>query len=45
MIHSLQIEGYRSLLDISLKLAPLTVVQGATRLKEDLGSRKVWRFD
>ena len=29
MIHSLQIEGYRSLLDISLKLAPLTVVQGA----------------
>ena len=29
MIHSLQIEGYRSLLDLSLKLAPLTVVQGA----------------
>lgn len=29
VIHSLQIEGYRSLLDISLKLAPLTVVQGA----------------
>jgi len=29
MIHSLQIEGYRSLLDVSLKLAPLTVIQGA----------------
>ena len=29
MIHSLQIEGYRSLLDISLKLGPLTVIQGS----------------
>ncbi len=29
MIHSLQIEGYRSLVDISMKLTPLTVVQGA----------------
>ncbi|MEJ6581811.1 MAG: AAA family ATPase [Akkermansiaceae bacterium] len=29
MIHSLQIQGYRSLADFSLKLAPLTVVQGA----------------
>lgn len=29
MLHSLSIQGYRSLLDISLKLGPLTVVQGA----------------
>ncbi|MBK1834282.1 AAA family ATPase [Roseibacillus ishigakijimensis] len=29
MLHSLSIQGYRSLLDVSLKLAPLTVVQGA----------------
>lgn len=28
MIHSLNIRGYRSLADFSLKLAPLTVVQG-----------------
>lgn len=28
MLYSLSIQGYRSLLDLSLKLAPLTVVQG-----------------
>jgi predicted ATPase len=28
MIHSLTVQGYRSLLDTSLKLGPLTVVQG-----------------
>lgn len=29
MLHSIHIAGYRSLLDLSLKLAPLTIVQGA----------------
>lgn len=29
MLHTLSIQGYRSLLDLHLKLAPLTIVQGA----------------